>query len=45
MIAGYIERSSVQGMAFTILIFALTAQNFFIYRDFWERSGVNNPNS
>lgn len=45
MIAGYIEKSSVQGMAFTVLIFALTAQNFFIYRDFWERSGVNDPNS
>jgi hypothetical protein len=32
-------------MAFTLLIFALTAQNFFIYRDFWDRSGVNNPNA
>lgn len=45
MIAGYIERSSVQGMAFTLLIFALTAQNFFIYKDFWDRAGVNDPNS
>ena len=35
MIAGYIERSSVMGVAFTLLIFAFTAQNFFIYRIFW----------
>jgi hypothetical protein len=43
MVAGYIERQSVTGMAFTLLIFALTAQNFFIYRSFWEYISVNNP--
>lgn len=31
-------------MAFTLLIFALTVQNFFIFRDFWDRISVNNPN-
>lgn len=41
MIAGYIERSTVTGMAFTLLIFALTVQNFFIFRNFWNRIGVN----
>ena len=39
--AGYIERSSITNMAFTVLIFALTAQNFFIFRNFWNRVGVN----
>jgi hypothetical protein len=32
-------------MAFTLLIFALTVQNFFIFRNFWNRIGLNNPNS
>ena len=32
-------------MAFTLLIFALTVQNFFIFRDFWNRIGVNDPNA
>ena len=45
MIAGYIERHSMTGMTFTVLIFALTVQNFFIYRVFWEYASVNNPNS
>lgn len=45
MVAGYIERSSITGMAFTLLIFALTVQNFFIFRDFWSRIGVNNSSS
>lgn len=31
-------------MAFTLLIFALTVQNFFIFRDFWDRITVNDPN-
>ena len=31
------------GMAFTLLIFALTAQNFFIFRIFWTNVSVNNP--
>ena len=45
MIAGYIERHSVTGMAFTLLIFAFTAQNFFIYRTFWKNLSVNDPNA
>jgi hypothetical protein len=45
MVAGYIERSAVTGMAFTLLIFALTVQNFFIFRNFWNRIGVNDPNA
>ncbi len=32
-------------MAFTLLIFAFTAQNFHIYREFWNRASVNDPNS
>ena len=32
-------------MSFTLLIFAMTLQNFFIFRDFWDRAGVNNPNA
>jgi hypothetical protein len=45
MVAGYIERSTVTGMAFTLLIFALTVQNFFIFRAFWSNVGVNDPNA
>lgn len=45
MVAGYIERSAATGMTFTLLIFALTVQNFFIFRDFWNRIGVNDPNA
>ena len=45
MVAGYIESSSVTGMAFTLLIFALTVQNFFIFRNFWSNVGVNDPNA
>mgnify|MGYP000365584029 CR=1 FL=1 len=33
------------GIAFTLLIFVLTAQNFFIYRIFWTNLSVNNPNA
>lgn len=45
MVAGYIERSTVTGMGFTLLIFAFTVQNFFIFRNFWYRVSVNNPNA
>ena len=31
-------------MALTLLLFALTIQNFFIFRDFFDRGGVNDPN-
>ena len=45
MVAGYIERSTVTGMAFTLLIFALTVQNFFIFRNFWTNVGLNDSNA
>jgi hypothetical protein len=45
MVAGYIERSTVTGMAFTLLIFAFTLQNFFIFRIFWSNCSINNPNT
>lgn len=45
MIAGYIEGSAITGMAFTVLIFALTIQNFFIFRNFWNRISVNDSNA
>lgn len=45
MVAAYIERSTVTGMAFTLLIFALTVQNFFIFRNFWQNISLNNPNN
>lgn len=32
-------------MAFTLLLFALTIQNFFIFRDFWDRASINDPNA
>lgn len=32
-------------MVFTLLIFALTVQNFFIFRDFWNRVGINDSKS
>lgn len=41
LIAGYIERSSVTGVAFTLLIFAMTIQNFFIFRGLLNRIGLN----
>jgi len=43
MVAAYIERTTVTGMAFTLLIFALTVQNFFIFRNFWQRISLNDP--
>jgi hypothetical protein len=45
MVAGYIERQTVTGMAFTLLIFALTVQNFFIFHNFWVNVGVNDKNA
>ena len=39
--AGYIEKSTITSIAFTFLIFALTVQNFFIFRNFWNKVGVN----
>lgn len=32
-------------MAFTLLIFALTVQNFFIFRTFWSNISVNDPDA
>ena len=44
LIAGYVERSAMSNMALTLLLFALTVQNFFIFRDFFDRGSVNNSN-
>ncbi len=43
MIAGYIAHTTTISMAFTLLIFALTLQNFFIFRALWNKSGINDP--
>ena len=45
MVAGYYERASISSMAFTLLLFALTVQNFFIFRDFWDKASLNDPNA
>lgn len=45
MIAGYIEKNTFSGIAFTLLIFALTVQNFFIFRCFWDKAALNDPNA
>jgi hypothetical protein len=45
MIAGYITKSTVSGMGFTLLIFVLTLQNFFIFRCFWNKATVNDINA
>ena len=44
MIAGYVERSSMTNMGLTLLLFTLTIQNFFIFRDFFDRGSANNSN-
>ena len=41
----YVERMGVTNMAFTILLLGLTIQNFFIFRDFFDRAALNNPNA
>ena len=32
-------------MALTLLIFALTIQNYFIFRNFWDRTSASNPDA
>lgn len=32
-------------MGYTLLIFVLTLQHFFLMRAFWNKAGVNNPSS
>jgi ammonia channel protein AmtB len=44
-VAGYIERSTVVGVTFTLLIFALTMQNFFIFRGLLNRLGLNDASA
>jgi hypothetical protein len=45
MVGGYVSKSTVRGMGFTLLIFALTIQNYFIFRAFWNKVAVNDPGS
>jgi hypothetical protein len=39
-----VERAGVTNMAFTLLILAMTVQNFFIFRNFFDRTGIFDPN-
>lgn len=38
--ASYIYRSSLSGMAFTLLIFALTLQHYLLFSTFWYKTGL-----
>ena len=40
LINSYIVSSSFSGFTFTIILFALTLENFFLFRAFWERAGT-----
>ncbi len=41
LINGYVARSSFTGITYTLLIFALTTQHFFLFRAFWNKAGAN----
>jgi hypothetical protein len=41
----YITNSSFTGMGFTLLIFGLTLEHFFLIKAFWEKAGVSDPDS
>jgi hypothetical protein len=45
LVNAYITKSSVTGMAYTLLIFVLSLQHFFLFRAFWDKAGVNDPDS
>jgi len=45
LINSYVTRSSVTGMGYTLLIFVLTLQHFFLMRAFWNKAAVNNPHA
>jgi len=45
LINTYIVRSSFSGMTYTLLIFALTIQHFFLFRAFWSKAGANDYNT
>ena len=38
--ASYIHKASISGMAFTLLIFALTLQHYVLFSAFWYKTGV-----
>jgi hypothetical protein len=38
--SSYIYRSSLSGMAFTLLIFALTLQHYLLFSTFWYKTGL-----
>lgn len=43
--ASYIYRSSLSGMAFTLLIFALTLQHYLLFSTFWYKTGLFDYNN
>lgn len=40
LMASYIYKTSLSGMAFTLLIFALTLQHYLLFSTFWYKSGL-----
>ena len=45
LINSYVVRSSFTGLTFTLVIFALTIQHFFLFRAFWSKAGANDYNT
>lgn len=41
MINSYVVRSSFTGLTFTLVIFALTIQHWYLFRAFWNKAGAN----
>lgn len=41
LINSYVVRSSFTGVTYTLVIFALTTQHFFLFRAFWNKAGAN----
>ena len=45
LINAYVTRSSATGISFSLFIFAITVQNFFLMRAFWNKAGTNDVSS
>lgn len=41
LINSYVIRSSFTGLTYTLVIFALTTQHWFLFRAFWNKAGTN----
>lgn len=41
----YITNASFSGMGFTLLIFGLTLEHYFLMKAFWQRAGTSDYNS